>query len=169
LYSGSSMNRSLLNAAVVGALVATLATPPARLWAADKPDDKANSPSKTKEEGKQEQPGVTRFYGVVTAVDTKAMTFTVDKETYHVIGESQVTKANGETTTLNESLVGQPARGSYTKAADGTLNVTKVRFGKKTGGKAGGGKKKDAADSGESKDDKTSKDSKDAPAAPSGK
>ena len=26
------------------------------------------------------------------------------------------------------------ARGIYTKAADGTMNVTKVRFGKKSGG-----------------------------------
>ena len=47
--------------------------------------------------------------------------------------------------TGNTAVVGEPARGTYTKKSDGTLDVTKVRFGKKSGGKAGGtggGKKK---------------------------
>ena len=35
----------------------------------------------------------------------------------------------------------------YSEATDGKLNVTKVRFGKRTGGKAGGGKKKSDATS----------------------
>ena len=48
---------------------------------------------------------------------------------------------------LAGELVGQPARGTYTKTSDGKLAVTKVRFGKKTNSKAGGsgkgtGKKK---------------------------
>ena len=48
--------------------------------------------------------------------------------------------------TLADAVVGEPARGSYTKSSDGKLNVTKVRFGKKPGGGKGGGKKsKDAA------------------------
>jgi hypothetical protein len=91
--------------------------------------------------------GPAKFYGTVSAVDTKAMTFTVDNQVYHVIGETHMTKAaDDKAATLADAVVGEPARGSYTKAADGTLNVTKVRFGKKGGGKGGGGKtKSDAA------------------------
>ena len=97
-----------------------------------------------------DQAGVQRFYGTVTAVDTKAQTFVVDGQTYHVVGETHMTKATDDKpATLADAVVGEPARGSFTKAADGTMNVTKVRFGKKTGGKSGGGKsggkKKDSA------------------------
>src|SRR6476660_3995291 len=82
-----------------------------------------------------------KFYGVVMAVDTAAKTFTIDNQVYHVVADTQMTKAADDSAaTLADATVGQPARGSYTKAADGTMNVTKVRFGKKTGGKAGGGK-----------------------------
>jgi hypothetical protein len=57
--------------------------------------------------------------------------------------------------TLADAVVGEAARGTYTKKSEGTLEVTKVRFGKKpnanaggsakTGGKAGGKKKAPAA------------------------
>ena len=95
-----------------------------------------------------DQAGVQRFYGSVTAVDTKASTFIVDGQTYHVVAETHMTKATDDKpATLADAVVGEPARGSFTKAADGTMNVTKVRFGKKSGGgKSGGksgGKKKD--------------------------
>jgi len=85
--------------------------------------------------------GASKFYGTISAVDTKAMTFTVDNVTYSIVGESQMTKAeDGSQATIADATIGQPARGSYTKSSDGKLNVTKVRFGKKTGGKSGGGK-----------------------------
>jgi len=84
--------------------------------------------------------GPNKFYGTISAVDPAAKTFTVDNQTYNIIGESQMTKAeDGSAATLADATVGEPARGSYTKSADGKLNVTKVRFGKKTGGKSGGG------------------------------
>lgn len=93
--------------------------------------------------------GPNKFYGTISAVDPKAMTFTVDSVTYSVVGETQMTKAaDGSSATIADATVGQAARGSYTKSSDGKLNVTKVRFGKKTGGKSGGGKaggKKNAA------------------------
>jgi hypothetical protein len=85
-----------------------------------------------------------KFYGPVTAVDTNAMTFTVGDQTFTVTGESQMTR-NGKTATLADAVVGEPARGSYTKSADGKLDITKVRFGKKSGGKAGGKKNKNSA------------------------
>jgi hypothetical protein len=88
----------------------------------------------------------TKFYGSVTAIDATAKTFTVGEQTFTVGADTPMTKADGSTATLADAVVGEPARGTYTTAADGkTLNVTKVRFGKKTGGAKGGksgGKKK---------------------------
>lgn len=94
-----------------------------------------------------EQSGPAKFYGPVTAVDTNAMTFTVGDQTFAVTSESQLTKGE-KPATLADAVVGEPARGSYTKGSDGKLDVTKARFGKKSGGKAGGksgGKKKKAS------------------------
>ena len=96
--------------------------------------------------------GPAKFYGPVSAVDTNAMTFTVGDQTFTVTTESHLTKA-GNAATLADAVVGEPARGSYTKGKDGKLDVTKTNFGKKaggksggkTGGKSGGKKKTDAA------------------------
>jgi hypothetical protein len=90
--------------------------------------------------------GPNRFYGPISKIDTNAMTFTVGDQTFKVVPESEITGKDGAKATLADAIVGEPARGTYTKRTDGTLDVTKVRFGKKTGGgKAGGtggGKKK---------------------------
>src|SRR3954464_13520557 len=75
--------------------------------------------------------GETKFYGSMTAVDAKAGTFTVGDQTFTVTKESQLTKADGSTASITDATVGEPARGTYEKGADGKLNVTKVRFGKK--------------------------------------
>jgi hypothetical protein len=95
-----------------------------------------------------EKPGPNRFYGPITAINTNAMTFTVGEQTFRIKDESQITKDN-KTAKLTDAIVGEPARGTYTKTADGKLDVTKVRFGKaggnKAGGKNGGGKKKTEA------------------------
>ena len=106
----------------------------------------AETPAATAPSTQPDQAGaVNRFYGTVTAVDTKAMTLTIDNQVYHVIAETHITKASDDqAATLTDAVVGEPARGTFTKAADGTLNATKVRFGKKTGGKGGGKKKNDA-------------------------
>jgi len=95
---------------------------------------------------KPDSVGPTKFYGSVTAVDATAMTFSIGDQTFTVTSETQMTKDN-KPATLADAVVGEPARGSYTEGSDGKLNVTKVRFGKKTGGKGGGkgGKKKGAA------------------------
>lgn len=85
-----------------------------------------------------------KFLGDVSAVDTNAMTFTVGDQTLTVTSESKITR-NGKPATLADAVVGEPARGTFTKSADGKLDVTKVRFGKKSGGK--GGKHKKSEDS----------------------
>src|SRR4051794_31708955 len=78
--------------------------------------------------------GASKFYGNITAVDKDAKTFVIDNVTYSIVPESHMTKGDDSQATIDDATVGQPARGSYTKSADGKLNVTKVRFGKKTGG-----------------------------------
>src|SRR5690349_1686316 len=88
-----------------------------------------------------DQAGPQKFYGTVTAVDVQAKTFVVDNQTYTIVAETQMTKAADDSpATLADAIVGQPARGTFTRSADGKLNVTKVRFGKKPGGsgKSGG-------------------------------
>jgi len=121
--------------------VALIAVSPA-VRAADETKAKGDKAPATTQSA--DQPGPNRFYGAITAVDVNAKTFTVDNQTYTLIAESQVTK-DDKTATIADAVVGEPARGSYTKASDGKLNVTKVRFGKKTGGGKAGGRKKDAS------------------------
>ncbi len=94
-----------------------------------------------------------RFYGAISKIDTNKNSFTVGEQTFVITAESQVTNKDGEKAKLSDAVVGEPARGTYTKKSDGTLNVTKVRFGKKANSKSGGsgkggGKKK--AESGSS-------------------
>jgi hypothetical protein len=82
-----------------------------------------------------------KFYGAISAIDKDAKTITIDNQVYHIIDTTQMTKAADDSAaTLADATVGEPARGSYTKAPDGQLNVTKVRFGKKSGGGKAGGK-----------------------------
>ena len=82
--------------------------------------------------------GPNRFYGPVSKVDTNKMSFTIGDQTFVLGKESELTDKDGQKAKLADAVVGEPARGTYTKKSDGTLIVTKVRFGKKPGGKAGG-------------------------------
>ena len=100
--------------------------------AAQAQDASTNTPAKPKAD---------KFYGPVTALDTNAMTFVVNDQTFSVTSKTELTLAkDGSPITLADVTVGEAARGSYTKGDDGKLNVTKVRFGKKSGGAAAGGK-----------------------------
>ncbi len=134
------MKNQILKTTVLAVLTAAMAGMPGLLRA----DDTNAAASSATAPAASDQPGPSKFYGPMTAVDTNAMTFTVGDQTFTVTGESQMTK-DGKSATLADAVVGEPARGSYVKSSDGKLDVTKVRFGKKTGGKAGGksgGKKK---------------------------
>jgi hypothetical protein len=77
-----------------------------------------------------DQPIKGKFSGSVTAVDTNAMTVVVDDKTYSVSDDSQLTR-NGEAATLPDVMVGDPAKGSYMKGADGKMTIVKAKFGKK--------------------------------------
>ena len=70
-----------------------------------------------------------KISGTVTAVDTNAMTFTVDGQTYEETSSSVLTR-NGKPATLAEVAVGDPVQGSSTTGSDGKLQATKVKFGK---------------------------------------
>ena len=127
-------------------VAAIIACSPLARAAADAADDKAKTPPATSPSA--DKPGPNRFYGTISAVDASAKTFTVDNQTYSIVPESQMTKAaDDKPATIADATVGETVRGSYTKTSDGKLNVTKVRFGKKTGGggKAGGKKKNGGA------------------------
>src|SRR4051812_4737233 len=104
-------------------------------------DPKEKSSPATQPTTQPDEAGPLKFYGAISAIDTKAMTFTVDNQGFSVVPETHMTKAADDSqATLADAVVGEPARGTYTRSSEGKLNVTKVRFGKKTGGKAGGGK-----------------------------
>ena len=78
------------------------------------------------------------FTGKLTAVDTNAMTFTVGKRTFEVTSETKIEK-DGQSATLSDGTLGEPAGGTYKKTDDGKLAAVSVRFGDK--------KKKEASDS----------------------
>ena len=127
------MNKKWLGLLAVSLLSAAMLASTGGVRAAD---TSTTAPATSPSDG-----GPSKFYGTITAVDTKALTFTVDNQTYSIVAETQMTKAeDGSAATIADATVGQAARGSYTKSSDGKLNVTKVRFGKKAGGSKGGGK-----------------------------
>jgi len=80
------------------------------------------------------------FHGTLTAVDTNAMTLTVEKLTFDMTSETIVTK-DEKPAVLADGEVGDSVRGDYKKNADGKLDAVTVRFGGKTDGK----KKKESA------------------------
>jgi hypothetical protein len=133
------MKRKILGRASFALIVAGLL---ATALPADAADAGTNGAGSTGEKAAPD-----RFYGSVSKVDTNKNTFTVGEQMFVVTAETQITKKDGEKGSLADAVVGEPARGTYTKKSDGTLNVTKVRFGKKANSKAGGsgksgGKKK---------------------------
>jgi hypothetical protein len=75
------------------------------------------------------------FHGNLSAVDTKAMTFTVGTLTLQVTSDTKITK-DGKPATLADGVVGEPVSGAYKKTDDGKLNAISVHFGakKKTSG-----------------------------------
>jgi len=76
------------------------------------------------------------FRGTLSAVDTNAMTLTVETRTFVITSDTKITK-NGQPATLGDGVVGQPVSGAYKTGDDGKLNARTVRFGAK--------KKKEAA------------------------
>src|SRR4051812_37532506 len=128
------MKKAILKMKTIGAVAIAAIAVTTTSCAADTSTNKtAASPAMAPAPAASETEGPAKFYGPVSAVDAAAKTLTVGDQTYTVTGESQVTK-DGKPATLADAVVGEPARGSFTKSKDGKLEVTKLRFGK-AGGK----------------------------------
>jgi hypothetical protein len=69
-----------------------------------------------------------QFHGTLTAVDTNAMTLTVEKRTFDMTSETIITK-DGKPAVLADGVVGEKVRGAYKKNADGKLDAVTVHFG----------------------------------------
>ena len=74
------------------------------------------------------------FHGSLTAVDTNAMTLTVEKRTFNMTSETIVTK-DDKPAVLADGVVGETVRGAYKKNADGKLDAVTMRFGGRNGKK----------------------------------
>src|SRR5689334_18800549 len=90
-------------------------------FAAEKAEKGTNAPA-----GTADKASPNRFYGTISKIDTNKNSFTVADQTFVITAESQVTNKDGEKAKLADALVGEPARGTYTKKSDGKLEVTKV-------------------------------------------
>ena len=75
------------------------------------------------------------FHGVLTAVDTNAMTLTVEKRTFNTTSETIVTR-DDKPAVLAEGTVGDLVSGTYKKNAEGKLDAVALRFSDSTGHKA---------------------------------
>ena len=117
-------------APVIAPVVPPIAPPPA---AAQTPPVKKHTaaPAVT--------PATLPFHGALTAMDTNAMTLTVEKRTLNMTSETIVTK-DDKPAVLADGVVGWPVRGAYKKNAEGKLDAVTVRF-----GAAAGAKKKELA------------------------
>lgn len=71
------------------------------------------------------------FSGTVSAIDTNAMTLTVETNTYAITSTTKITK-DGKPATLGEGVVGEPVSGATKPGTDGKLNATTIHFGAKT-------------------------------------
>jgi len=92
-------------------------TPPA---AAPKPAAKKAKPAT--------KPAATTFHGTVAALDTNAMTLTVEKRTFEITSETVITK-NDKPAILSDGTVGEAVRGAFKKGEGGKLDATAIHFG----------------------------------------
>jgi hypothetical protein len=137
------MRSTHLTVACLALLASAMVCSTSRVSADDAAATPTTNPSAPTTQPASAATGPAKFYGEVSAVDTKANTFTVGDKTFNVTGEAKLTSAkDGSTLTLADVTVGEPARGSYTTTGDGKFDVTKVRFGKKSGGSGKHGGKK---------------------------
>ena len=74
------------------------------------------------------KPTTLPFHGTLTAVDTNAMTLTVEKRTLDITSETTITK-DDKPAILADGVVGEKVRGAYKKDAEGKLDAVTVHFG----------------------------------------
>ena len=127
-------------AAVCGPLTAFAATKKSSSSAAKPISSPAISPSPAAKATPSPIPSAptTRpisFHGMISAVDQKAKTFTIAgkqaSRVFKVTERTFLSKA-GMPATMKDVVVNEEARGSYWKAADGTLEAKKIKLGPMT-------------------------------------
>ena len=88
------------------------------------------------------------FHGMISTVDQKAKTFTIagkqQSRVFKVTDRTFLSKA-GLPATMKDVVVKEEARGSYWKAADGTLEAKKVKLGPMTDAEKAKAEKKKSA------------------------
>jgi hypothetical protein len=81
------------------------------------------------------KPRALPFYGTISSVDQEAKTFTVagkkKSRVFKITDRSVLSKA-GAAATMQEIVANEEVRGSYWKAADGSLEAKKVELGPKS-------------------------------------
>ena len=84
------------------------------------------------------------FHGVISAADEKAKTFTITgkekSRVFKITDKTVLTKA-GLAATMKDLTVNEEVRGSYWKAADGTLEARTIKLGPRTEAEKGASKK----------------------------
>ena len=85
------------------------------------------------------------FHGMISATDEKAKTFTITgkekSRVFKITDKTVLTKA-GVAATMKDVAVNEQVRGSYWKAADGSLEARTVKLGPVTEGEKGASKKR---------------------------
>lgn len=110
------MKNHLSQITLFGLVAVMLAAVPAASHAEDKPTTPAPGGGHMRE----------AFHGRVTAVDTAAMTLTVEDKTLTVTSQTLISREN-KPAVLAEILVGDTANGAYKTDAAGKLNATSIR------------------------------------------
>ena len=91
-----------------------------------------NAPSNAKPPAAQPRKHVSLpFHGRLTAVDAKALTFTVDTLVLQITTSTVITR-EGRSATLADGVVGEQVTGVYKKTSDDKLIASSLHFGGKT-------------------------------------
>lgn len=114
------MNKNIVKTAILTLLASAIIAAPTVARA----EDTTNAPAKPK---KHES---LVFRGTASAVDTNAMTLTVETRTFAITSETKITK-NSEPALLSDIAVGDKVSGAYKKSEDGKLTATTIHDGKK--------------------------------------
>jgi hypothetical protein len=114
------MNKRITQIVLIGMAAATLGAVPA-----SRAQDNSGSPPPAAAPAIKKKLR-TAFHGLVTTVDTAAMTLTVSTETVNVTSET-ILMRNGKPATLADILVGDLVTGAYKTDAAGKLNATSIR------------------------------------------
>jgi hypothetical protein len=122
------MTKNISKIAVLSLFAAALVAMPALSRAEGSSTNAPAAPGQTPAQPKKH--GNPPFHGNLSAVDTKAMTFTVGTLTLQVTPDTKITK-DGKSATLADGVVGEQVSGAYKKTDDGKLTAISIHFGAK--------------------------------------